>query len=394
MPNKKILLVTIAAIFSIALIRYAHYAPKRNYSDFRAYYATAERFIQKEPIYTHPDLPVAPYKYPPFFALLLAPLALLPKFAAGILFFSINFLCLILFIKFTSDLITLSSLSPGKQTAVITLAVLCCYRFILQVLYVGQASLIMYTLCTAALVCLKKNKTLPAAALIAASMSIKYLPVLFLPYFLIRKRWKLCGWILLFFAGLNLLPAIYVGPQSYLQDMKNWTPFVLEASLDRLSLYHFKNQSFTSMILRFFTADTPYRACMIPLTFTQGRLLANALAILLATWVLIPGHRKHPEPLQIASLFVLMPLLNPNGWMLNYTALLFAYAAALRVIISNPLKHKLPAALTALSFAMASLPSETLVGNHYENVAEEMSFITLGALTLLAALAVLKKKGG
>ena len=99
--KRKIILSSLVLIvFVLLFIRYSYRAPKRHYSDFRVYYATAERFTAKEDIYSRPDESITPYKYSPMFAMLVSPLAKFDQKTASLIFFTINFISIIKFCFF------------------------------------------------------------------------------------------------------------------------------------------------------------------------------------------------------------------------------------------------------------------------------------------------------
>ena len=50
-----------------------------------------------------------------------------------------------------------------------------------------------------------------AGLALAAGANVKYLPLLFLPWLLLRRRWALSGWLLLFTAMIAITPALQVG---------------------------------------------------------------------------------------------------------------------------------------------------------------------------------------
>jgi len=89
--NRLFWFVTALVVIYVALLfRYLHYAEKRQYSDFRVYHATGQRFAERQDIYARPDESITPFKYSPFFAMGFAPLSVLPiKAAAGVFLRSI-----------------------------------------------------------------------------------------------------------------------------------------------------------------------------------------------------------------------------------------------------------------------------------------------------------------
>ena len=111
LKRKLIIYSILIVVFAGLFIRYSGRAPKRHYSDFRVYYATAQRFAEKEDIYTRPDESITPFKYSPMFALLVSPLSKFDQKTASLIFFTLNFISLLIIFVISEKLICKSKLS-------------------------------------------------------------------------------------------------------------------------------------------------------------------------------------------------------------------------------------------------------------------------------------------
>ena len=97
-----------------------------------------------------------------------------------------------------------------KSAAVALVAVLLVGDKLKGELQMWQTNLLMLFLFTAALALIDRWPTL-AGAVLGVAFNIKYLPVVFLPYLLLRRRWKTAGAFAASAVGFALLPAILTG---------------------------------------------------------------------------------------------------------------------------------------------------------------------------------------
>jgi len=244
MNNRRfiIVLLIITALFSVSFIRYSRRAPKRDYCDFRVYYVTGERFLNREDIYARPDEKITPFKYSPLFAMLMAPLCLFSKKAASLIFFSINFSALAAVFFLSGRLIIRERLSPGKEFLVYAVPFIFSLRFILQVLDQGQVTIIMFVLIVAGIYLMQKGNRGMSAACFSLSAMLKYMPLIFIPLFLVKRKIKVVAFILCFIILYCLVPAILVGFNTLMDYLSKWLPSIIQTSLDNSSWYDYKNQ--------------------------------------------------------------------------------------------------------------------------------------------------------
>ena len=391
--NKRfIVFIMVAVVFTGLLFHYLHRAPKRDYSDFRVYYATAQRFADKGEIYSRPDISITPYKYSPTFAMILAPLSLFSKKGAAITFFVINFLCLVAIFVFSKRLIIKSKISFKQNLFLCIITLIFTSRFIIHVLDVGQVGLMILALVVFGLYLLEKRKEWWASALIGLSVMIKYTSIIFLPYFLVRKRFRVIALIILCIMLYCVAPAIYVGIDKHTDYLTNWLPSITKTSLDKGSWYDYKNQSIFSVILRFFTKGSPYKISIADLSFNQGLAIAIILGAIIYLLIIFPKGKNGNKPIEYSLLFLCTALFNPNAWMHNFVVLIFAYITLIYYLIKVNFKDKATIALVFLSFVLTSWMGESLVGNNLENLFEELSSVAIGVFLLVIALLRLKYK--
>lgn len=292
MNKKYAVFLILAVVFSGMFLRYMHRVPKRHYCDFRVYYATGQRFIERQNIYSRPDEAITPFKYSPMFALVISPLSFFSIKTASLIFFTFNYLALITAFILSAKIIVKQPLPSRKNILLYLIPAVFSFRFILQTLDSGQVNIIMFLAVLGGLYCLQKAQEPAGTALLAFSIMFKYMPAVFLPYFLVRKKIKFIGLIALFSLIFCFLPAIYTGVEKAMVYLRNWLPFITETSLDSGSWCDFKNQSLYSFILRYFTTGSPYGISLVDLTFAQAMTIAISLGSALYFLILIPGKKR------------------------------------------------------------------------------------------------------
>ena len=147
------------------------------------------------------------------------------------------------------------------------------------------------------------------------------------------------------------------------------------------------------MVIRFFS-DCGQGVNVLHLTFEQGKALGYALAAFLYLSVFIPPKGKlRDQKLDYALLFCFLPLFNPNGWILNFVALVVPYMFLIAYLIEVKWKDLFVAACVVAGFMATSLMAQDVVGNDMQNRGELFSNVTIGTLLLVIALLKLKFYG-
>ena len=397
MKRSKLLLVVflIGIVFVGNLIRYSYRVPRRHYCDFRVYYATGARFLDREDVYARPDQAITPFKYSPTVAMLFAPLSLIEKHEASLIFFAINFLSVIGICFLSRRLVGTDKLTYKQYWFLFFIPILFASRFIILVLDSGQVNLIMFLLVLLSIYFLEREKPLIGAPFLALSMLFKYMPIVFLPYFFFRKKYKFLTYVFLCLVVLCFLPSIVVGIDQNVAYLKSWIPSIVQGdSFEGGSWYDNKNQSLYSMVLRYVSTFKTTRPAFFDLSFYQGLLGSLVLGAFIYLPILFyRGNVKDNNVIDYSLLFICMAIFNPNAWMVNFVVYLFVYIYISYYLIRVKFKDKITLSLFILSFILTSWTCEAIVGNDLEIYLEELSVITISAIVLFAGLLRLKFKG-
>ena len=163
----------------------------RSPSDFRAYYEAALRLRQGLPLYDLAALAADPfatsYKYPPLWALLVAPLTALPFPAAAVVW---RTLCI--GAAGAGALILAWQRPPDRRAAlsVFALALIFGLSPVSRSLRFGQPELLIFAVVVAGTALLVRDRRWPSGALWSLIGIVKLYPLLLLPPLLLRGRWR------------------------------------------------------------------------------------------------------------------------------------------------------------------------------------------------------------
>lgn len=238
--------------------------------DFATYFLAASVLNSENPILYKDDLLAKearnrdaqeyapPYVYPPAFAALLRPLALLPFASAKRIWFVLNLAFLLVSVI---PLVRLAGLPLHPLSIIVGLAVLALFPPLHQALDLGQVSLLLLVLCGTGLVLTMDSSGRHKQAwaglggiLVAIGIMVKVIPGLIVPYGLLARRFGLfLGAVsgLFFFLVLGILLGGGVG-----NTIAYFTIALPAAYGARLSNIILDNQSFSAFFMRLLTPST------------------------------------------------------------------------------------------------------------------------------------------
>jgi alpha-1,2-mannosyltransferase len=274
------------------------------HQDFTPYLRAASDIWNGRPLYAtflhhpFPDPTLRPaFIYPPAFAFIFAPLALLPGQAAALLWLLLCQACLA-----TSLLLVVRAQRPGSWA----LIALICATFTFYPLWVdavqGQANLPILLLVTAGILGTVRGHPAWAAA-IGVAAAFKLTPLLLLGWLLVERRFRealflLAGFLTVTLAGAAIRPG----------DTFTFFSQVLPALARGTAFYG--NQSLSGIFARVISPN-PYTYPWISTPVAGG--VALVVAAILFGWWLWRGRRETPLAGALAFL-PLLPLISTVTW--------------------------------------------------------------------------------
>lgn len=223
MKKKARLLFIAILIIAIALLGFIFI---RNLIDFPVYYSAGQSLINGRTDLYSPDFAqgrVMDYRYPPFFLLALIPLWFLPYKVAAYVWYLAAILqiagCVLILNRQTN-------LNQLAKTAwmIIFFAV---GQYFVMILHYGNAHLLAVFLLFASFYFVIQQKNWAAAIAMSLAITIKLTPILILPYFALKRRWKFLSLVAALLIAINVAPAAYFGYTENAQLLRSWYEHVI-----------------------------------------------------------------------------------------------------------------------------------------------------------------------
>jgi hypothetical protein len=355
----------------------------RNLTDFSVYYAAGRSLLAGRTDLYAPDFArgvVMDYRYLPIFILMFAPLSRAPYMAAAWVWHLLNTAAIALAVASIASIYTDV---PYRRSPVWTVAFLAVVPYFAMVLDYGNVHLIVTAVMFAGLSLALRGRELAGASLLAIAATIKIVPVLTLPYFLIKGRLKVLGLVAIMAAVLNLLPSAYFGLAGNRDLIVRWYRHVIAGQQFHetngpinLSLKGQLRRSLTEVdYTQRVDGDTRYAAVNIA-AFSQSAVDRLWLALsaclfgagLALIWITSRAHAPKTrdgrdltvDALQIGLLICLLLVVGPLTWRVYLIALLWPVVAMAIAGWNHPPIRRTLIAAAVLSSALPLLPGRTV----------------------------------
>jgi hypothetical protein len=217
---------TVAALAGTAAILLLGFVFSSDLIDFPVYYAAGRSLLSGRTDLYAADFalgPVMDYRYPPFFLLALSPLSLVSYPVAAYIWYLLCGTsvvgCAVVINRVFSRL--------RASKVICALVALAVAQYFVMGLHYGNAHLVAVFFTFAALHFFLQHRELPAAALMSLAITIKLTPLLMLPYFAVRRRWKLLGATILCLLAINVVPSVYFGFRENNKLLGTWYEHVI-----------------------------------------------------------------------------------------------------------------------------------------------------------------------
>lgn len=204
--------------WSLALIFSSVYAWQIP-GDFHIFIQASSDVIKGVDVYTKLYKEWYHYFYGLSFAVIIYPLTLTPLKLAAFIWLLLNFYFLFTCIKRIAVWTKLNTNIPFLLFLFVTLF---CIQFLLQNFRYGQVTILVLFCVIETVEAIINNKPLRAGIFLAMGIHIKLLPLVLIPWLIYRKEWKATIFTFAFLLMLYLAPVLFIGKDSFLQNMKSW----------------------------------------------------------------------------------------------------------------------------------------------------------------------------
>ncbi|MBN3038990.1 MAG: DUF2029 domain-containing protein [Candidatus Omnitrophica bacterium] len=392
--NRKFLKVSL--IFLIFYIFTAGYYFNRVYqpwgtcdTDFSVFVRAAKSMAQKEDIYERSYLETGKdyYKYSPAFALSMIPLSKLHMHLSVPIWF------LLIYIFFISSICLVKKLLEAENSKKILsktfffFAILMSLRFLLSVVQRVQSDCLVLILLAVFVFALFYRKDASAGCALATATMVKLTPLIFLPYLILRKKFKAAAATLFFILLYLWLPALYLGTGKNMELIKSW--FLVHKTNPADYIYWFKNQSLLGATSRLLTKNTPVGLLDLDQATVNTIFILVACILFALIFICLKQRGQQDRPLyyltDISLVLICMILFSPLGWKHTFIHLLIPHMTLLYYLMYVDPKDKIIKALVIASFFINTMLNPELTGPFSKTI-QLYSNVTFGTLCLYAAL--------
>jgi len=372
-----------AGVILAAVLAFA-FRVQRDMVDFTVNYKAGDRLLHGETLYRIEDGHYQ-FKYSPFCAILYLPLSLLPLAAAKGVWFGVVLGAMAVMIVLTRRLIGPSP--PDGFRAAAALPPLVLARFFFRELDLGQINAVLTAILLGMILLLARDeerrnrrKSALAGVLWGTAVAMKPYAAIFLPYFLLKKKWNALWPGLLILALSLVAPAMFYGFPGSLSVHLEWIGTLSKSTPGLLSAQD--NVSILAFLMKW------TRNIEVSRLVYGGILLVLAFAVLA---FILRGRRRAGSLTAEASLLLLaIPLISPLGWDYTFIASLPAVALVFARFRSFP---PIVRVVLAVNFAVIGLSAFDLLGRDLFAGFMTASILTLNFLLLGAGLFHLRFSG-
>jgi hypothetical protein len=361
-------------------------------NDFNVVHRAGTRILHKENLYNFQDGHYL-YKYSPFFALLVAPIGLLPRSVAEFFWLLGMCVCLFFVIKMAKKMI-LGDKPPPAYFYLLSL--LLASKFLIREITLGQTDFLILLFIFFSLLFTHREKEFLAGIFLALSILIKPTSLIFVPYFLYKKRFKVTVSAITMSLVFLLFPSFVYGFRGNMNLLSGWKT-IMSVSSPPL-LVNDMNQSIFAFFYRLFTS-APYKVNILNLNYTVVNVLIYAPIISLFIFLLVLNRKSklieesfvhNKESVEYSLLLIFMALFSPLGWFQNYSSSILAIMILVYYVLETKFKDKPMIIMLVLFFILVDAINFETVGRRLNDLSLYLSFITWGIFILIACLSKLR----
>jgi hypothetical protein len=284
---------------------------------------------------------------------------------------------------------------PASTSSAVLVPVLMTARLFQEHLQHTQVNLYLLLLVLVAFDLFRRRRHALGGLALATAVSVKAVPIVFLPYLLYKRAWRAAAWTAGLVVALNVaLPLAVFGPSRTAQHWSTWRAVAARETAEPTP--HYPNQSLLAAVKRSVTAEggagDPVRYAVLGWPTTRAQRLFYLLAGLGAVGLAL-AFRRHPPGLtggslgaELAVCLGAMTLVSPLAWKAHFVTLVAGYWLAWRWLSGLPPGAPGRGAAWGVwwaSFACLTLSAPMLVGERVNDALESLNVITVGALLVV-----------
>ncbi|MFC2168989.1 glycosyltransferase family 87 protein [Acidobacteriota bacterium] len=352
---------------------------KEEMVDFEVNYKAGKRIGWGETLYRAEDGHYQ-FKYSPFSAILYWPLSYLPLTLAKAIWY---FLILFSVVLIGYSCRRLIGLSKDSSIWISVLPFLILTKYFLRELDLGQINALItliLLLMVGYLVSDEREKSrwkeIYAGGMWGFALALKPYALIFLPYFIIKKKWKALTSGLFFLSVALLLPSLFYGFKGNLFVLKEWKRSLSQSTPTLLDTWD------NSSIIAFFMKWTGDQKTS--LIFAGAVFVALGILCLI---VFLKGGKERAPVLDGALILILIPLISPLGWDYNFLMSVLGIMILLAKFKEFTSFWK---AVLIFNFSIITFALYDILGREYYGTFMSLSITTINFLIIIGFLAYLR----
>ena len=357
-----------------------------NMSDFKVYYTAASRIIHGENLYRPLEDGHYYYKYSPEAAIYFIPVSIFNYTAARIIYWTFLsvLMCFGFYLALKLVYPNFREDQPGHLNKLILLIGLILSTHLQRELHLGQVNHILLVMYIAMVYLYKQNRKALMSIIWALSIFIKPHGLIFLPYFIVKRKFKEIGWFMLSAAVIALTPLLFYDSWMTIDQHLHWFKELSIELSYKQALTDPRIHTIFSLLVRY----TPLRLLDFAPIFTKAFQVSILLTIGGLFLYLIHAGRKLKDShiAEMAILISLIPLLASTG------SVAFAFSELMIfLIIFNWQSLTRWMKITAVTgFIFLGGNWHDLLTHKVSVFIEDISLLAIGAVMLIIVLSVMR----
>jgi len=354
--------------------------------DFEVFYRSADRLIDGQNLYRIESDGDYVFKYAPTSALYFSPFLALPLNIAKVTYWL--FLCFCIFsVYYLAGKLYLKVLIrswPKDVNSIIIVAFAAVFIHLERELVLGQVNWLLLFLYLLMVMAYSENKHMMTALILAFTLFIKPFGLIFLPYFILKKKFKTLAWLALFFTIFFLLPLIFYTVSEYAAQLRGWFHELTIEMGNKQDLHSLRIHTIFSILVRY----TPlYFISFGPAGKMVYQILVLAMVALAVLWYIRMGREKgSSENENFALLIALIPLIAFT----NDNAFLFLTPVIIFVLSKFDKLNMLVKFLFCAGLLLQGANIHDLWGAELSLKIQDWSLVAIGAILILLIMFFLR----
>ncbi len=371
-------------------------------SDLAVYLHAARTMLAEENLYTIASDAGKFYRYPPLFAFICTPLAILPFNWAVMIWtvFSVVLVCLVFLIwyrvvadrKFVDE-------PPATQLLVAGISLLVLLRYLLSHLYYGQANLLLLAVLVGGYLLVANHRTILGGLVLGCSLLLKPFAVPFLVWYAVSARLSVVAAAAIGAVAGAAIPATLVGVNKNWLYLHSWVEHMMEqatpqgvwSASNNVSLYVSLRRVLTDMEVKHL-GGTSSNVSLLSLPDSIVQIMAWILFVAMLVWIAYVSYkyggssRPWMQSAVASFIFALVAATTTTAQKHYFVVILPALVYVLFTWFVRQYKDGLFRGLAVASLILLAGTSPLFWPRTWVQTFQSVGLIPLGAVLLAAAI--------